>query len=292
MKTDALRRRSSAMTDETSMKTCAKVLSLCPEVLTAWNHRREAIERGEETRRADADEDEASTSARDAWWREELALSENALKSNPKSYPSWYHRKWVIERMIREMGRDDARARETLAREEALCATSLNADDRNFHCWSYRAFIARALGRTSEEELAYTMTKIENNFSNYSAWHYRSAILEAAGEARRAETLAREFELVSNAFYTEPEDQSAWMYHRWLVSRARALECASERETLLESALETCREVSELEPECKWPLLARVALGDEKSDKLYDRLMTIDPARSGYYRDVIARGVL
>ena len=38
--------------------------------------------------------------------------------------------------------------------------------------------------------------------------------------------------------------------------------------------------------------LARVALGDEKSDKLYDRLMTIDPARSGYYRDVIARGVL
>lgn len=159
------------MTDETSMKTCAKVLSLCPEVLTAWNHRREAIERGEETRRADADEDEASTSARDAWWREELALSESALKSNPKSYPSWYHRKWVIERMIREMGRDDARARETLAREEALCATSLNADDRNFHCWSYRAFIARALGRTSEEELAYTMTKIENNFSNYSAWH-------------------------------------------------------------------------------------------------------------------------
>ena len=36
----------------------------------------------------------------------------------------------------------------------------------------------------------------------------------------------------------------------------------------------------------------RVALGDEKSEELYDRLMTIDPARSGYYRDVIARGVL
>ena len=112
MKTDALRRRSSAMTDETSMKTCAKVLSLCPEVLTAWNHRREAIERGEETRRADATRTSVDERA-DAWWREELALSENALKSNPKSYPSWYHRKWVIERMIREMGRDDARARET-----------------------------------------------------------------------------------------------------------------------------------------------------------------------------------
>jgi len=26
-----------------------------------------------------------------------------------------------------------------------------------------------------------------------------------------------EFELLRNAMYTDPNDQSVWMYHRWLV---------------------------------------------------------------------------
>lgn len=31
-----------------------------------------------------------------------------------------------------------------------------------------------------------------------------------------------EFTLVQQAFYTEPEDQSAWLYHRWLLGRVVA----------------------------------------------------------------------
>lgn len=29
--------------------------------------------------------------------------------------------------------------------------------------------------------------------------------------------LKLEFELLRNAMYTDPNDQSVWMYHRWLV---------------------------------------------------------------------------
>ena len=211
------------------MRACEKLLGLCPEILTAWNYRRETIE----ARTGDAattseggDEGEGEGD----WWSDELRVSETALRNNPKSYPSWYHRKWVVRRMIEAFGTEEGRARETLEREAKLCADMLNADDRNFHCWAYRRFVTEKLGRGVEEELQYTLTKIENNFSNYSAWHYRSAILESRGAAD-AETLAREFELASNAFYTEPEDQSAWMYHRWLTSRARALEDAKDRES-------------------------------------------------------------
>jgi geranylgeranyl transferase type-2 subunit alpha len=28
---------------------------------------------------------------------------------------------------------------------------------------------------------------------------------------------AVEFDLVKNALYTDPADQSAWLYHRWLI---------------------------------------------------------------------------
>jgi geranylgeranyl transferase type-2 subunit alpha len=41
-------------------------------------------------------------------------------------------------------------------------------------------------------------------------------------EERKA-IVDNEFDLVKNAIYTDPEDQSAWLYELWLIGRGMAL---------------------------------------------------------------------
>jgi hypothetical protein len=62
---------------------------------------------------------------------------------------------------------------------------------------------------------------VESNFSNYSAWHYRSKLLPhlRADPASLRSSLLEELQLLRNAFFTAPEDQSAWFYHRWLIAQ-------------------------------------------------------------------------
>jgi geranylgeranyl transferase type-2 subunit alpha len=233
---------------------------------------------------------------------EELKISAAGIARNPKSYPAWHHRQWVV---ARHPGAVD------FERELGLCGKLLDADERNFHCWNYRRWMVglaceqqtaaaavapastEAAGATSAgpacagsgsgaaasppqfsaaSELAYTLERIRRNFSNYSAWHYRSVLLlqvgsvaaeeapaaavaapcaaprdsadtatvaataaggsAAASVARGLQPLAlslarEELQLVKRALYTEPDDQSGWFYHRWVVDRVRDTAAAS-----------------------------------------------------------------
>ena len=86
----------------------------------------------------------------------------------------------------------------------------------------------------------------DGGWRNYSAWHYRSKLLpQIYAPATAAElapavapaapatepaavqpfqaVLLEELELLRNAFFTAPEDQSAWFYHRWVLAQLEAL---------------------------------------------------------------------
>lgn len=93
------------------------------------------------------------------------------------------------------------------------------------HAWNYRRYIllSTPFPPPPTAELAYTTRKIEANFSNFSAWHQRSKVYTtlwsspSAPRDQEKKSREAEFELVRNAMYTDPEDQSVWMYHRWLI---------------------------------------------------------------------------
>ncbi|KAK6141631.1 hypothetical protein DH2020_024634 [Rehmannia glutinosa] len=194
---------------EEAIEISAKLLESNPEHYTGWNYRKLAVQYRLDRRSEDGVDSESIQSILD----EELRVVENALKKNFKSYGAWHHRKWVL-----------SKGHSSTDWELRLLGKFQKLDSRNFHAWNYRRFITALKKIPDEEELQYTTDMIYDNFSNYSAWHNRSVLLsnlmEKGGKRYDKENvLGEEYEFVRNALFTDPDDQSGWFYHLWLLDQ-------------------------------------------------------------------------
>uniref|UniRef100_A0A0P4WBN3 Geranylgeranyl transferase type-2 subunit alpha n=1 Tax=Scylla olivacea TaxID=85551 RepID=A0A0P4WBN3_SCYOL len=199
-------KRASGTYDEECLKTTAQLLAANPDATTLWNIRREALLAGKS-------EDEES-------WSEvlqgELKMIVACLGKNHKSYGAWHHRCWVMENFPNP----------PWAAEVKLCDNYLKLDERNFHCWDYRRFVVAGSKQQPEDELKASQQLIEHNLSNYSAWHYRSKLLPlvhpppaTSPHPVAEQALIKELQMVVEAVFTDPSDQSPWFFLRWLVGR-------------------------------------------------------------------------
>ncbi|KAJ8614242.1 hypothetical protein CTAYLR_001181 [Chrysophaeum taylorii] len=238
-----LKLRAAGDTSPATLEVLKKVLLANSDSYTLWNYRREL---------------EAN---------EELELTAACLRKNPKSYPTWFHREWAVRRMGAEVAR----------KELSLCAELLNVDERNFHCWNYRRVMSELVG---EDAADFAREKLESNFSNYSAFHELAASLPQKLDADRAR---QELDLVAQAIFTDPDDQSAWWYAECILSR-------TDDGAVLRAQADALRDLRELEPKAKWPAIALLRVLARLSDRwtpemieLHALLIDMDPAHARMY---------
>jgi len=202
------KKRQAGEYDEEVLAISAQLLIANPDITTLWNIRREVLLHFK-------DEDQRSEGEIQQLMQSELRLIEQCLCANPKSYGGWHHRRWVLDNMPIPVWEQ----------ELALCNKYLELDERNFHGWDYRRFVVERSQICAADEFEYSSKKIMTNFSNYSSWHYRSRLLpliypDPTGKLPIQENKHKEeLELVQNAAFTDPSDQSPWFYQRWLLGR-------------------------------------------------------------------------
>ncbi|KAJ7090253.1 rab-protein geranylgeranyltransferase [Mycena belliarum] len=276
-----------------------RVLQINPEFYTVWNYRRNILLHGIFPKCSPTEINDLLT--------EELSMTTAALKMHPKVYWIWNHRRWCLENVPDGPGTDtegdiNGWRKSYWDKELFVDEKMLDADARNFHAWSYRRYILAGMPVAKPEtaELAYTTRKIESNFSNFSAWHQRTKILSSlwgSGRLDYSKSKEEEFELVRNAMYTDPNDQSVWMYHRWLIGDG-------EDKEVLDREIIVIQELLDEQPDSKWCMESlvhykRLLLQRHSSlvdaevandcRRLLDELRGLDPARRRRYEDIEKR---
>ncbi|OCH87422.1 rab-protein geranylgeranyltransferase [Obba rivulosa] len=274
-----------------------RLLQVNPEFYTVWNYRRNILLNGIFPKSTPVEINDILST--------DLSFTTAALKLHPKVYWIWNHRQWCLGQVPDGPTEEDPNGwRQAYWNKELFVVERmLDADARNFHAWNYRRNVLANMPvkRPLRAELDYTTRKIEANFSNFSAWHQRSKVLSALwekGELDPIQSKEEEYELVKNAMYTDPNDQSVWIYHRWLIG-------PGEDYDILTREIGAIQDLLEIQPDSKWCLESlvfykRALLRHHRSrmdatqlrklvDECLDMLQTlcnVDPYRRRRYTDL------
>lgn len=314
----------------------SRLLNQNPEYYTIWNHRRGILDHVFATELAAAAAVAAEAEAADTEAaakanlsvpqreillviKEDLHFQIPLLKQWPKCYWIWNHRRWLLVTATQHV---PAHATLELWKAElGLVGKMLAMDSRNFHGWGYRREVVDNIERLSgtsmcEPEFEYTTKMINSNLSNFSAWHNRGQLIPRLLDEREADDTARrklydkEFELITQALYTDPYDQSLWFYHQYLMStldesnpkRPIILQSVSnaDREHYLDQEIDSIKDMLDGAEDCKYIYQAlldysgrylEVDAGNKKittaeMQKWLEELRKIDPLREGRWSDL------
>ncbi|KAJ7197194.1 hypothetical protein GGX14DRAFT_471768 [Mycena pura] len=276
-----------------------RILQINPEFYTVWNYRRNILLHGIFPGSSPLEINNLLS--------EDLTMTTAALKMYPKVYWIWNHRRWCLENVPEGPGTEtegdiNGWRKTNWDREMFVVDKMLDADSRNFHAWGYRRYVLASMpvARPEAAELAYTTRKIESNFSNFSAWHHRTKLLSSLWGSGKLD-YSKSKEEGKHAMYTDPNDQSVWIYHRWLMGEGKTIPTLSvlEREIVI---IQELLELLEEQPDRKWCMESlvhykRLVLRKHSSTidvpgvtsecrNLLNELRRVDPARRARYEEI------
>ena len=317
---------------EDELKLTAACLQRNPKAYAAWFHRKWAVRHFLLTTAASATGEQRS-----ALLQTELGLCASFLDRDERNFHCWNYRRYVVALMLEISSLDNADENNVsldgswnsvgdavvMGPQLALDTDRSNAKEKQLP--------AESIDEVIRSEFEYTSQRIEKNFSNCSAFHYRSKLIDLVLDADlREEGISRneegeayqvrldmsrgELEMVQSAVFTEPDDQTAWWYHRFVLAWAKpqSVEHWTDRDAaadamesfaeVLEEEKESIRELVEAEGgKCKWGLLAlhmlltelmdlddnadRESLVEEANDCI-DQLTALDPDRATRYKSM------
>ena len=137
------------------------LMQLCSDISTIFNYRRELVERLLQNA-----EDPAGKAA---ILGGDIKLITKIIQQDPKSYTLWSYRQWLVVKLF-ELNP------QILDKERELCKALLMRDEKIFHVWNYRNW-ANSIQMDRDQELAFTLEKINSNPFNFSPYHFRTKYL-------------------------------------------------------------------------------------------------------------------
>lgn len=286
----------------------ASCLERNPKAYGAWFHRKWSIRKALSAA-------ESSTSSSTSLLERELALCAQFLKLDERNFHCWNYRRFVVSALLQicatpSTSSDDEREGKVFVdgswlweKEQdvlVIMGAQVASPDQATSLQGLVLSLNFQLLALLQSEWDFTTQKIHENFSNCSAFHYRSKLLPLkllASEDASPLTMARtELEMVHNAIFTEPDDQTAWWYHRFLL--ADWLAPFSRTEDYKELILEEEELLTELidteDGQSKWAWLGLHMVLTQFQDnpdktrilECLDKLAELDPDRAARYESL------
>ncbi|WAR64191.1 hypothetical protein PtB15_16B351 [Puccinia triticina] len=149
------------------------------------------------------------------------------------------------------------------------------------HAWDYRRYVilrikqSQPLETLDAEELAFSGQQIK--LDQYDQAHDADC---GQDQKKKEDILAAELEWVRGALWIDPNDQSAWLFHHWLLSQ-------TQDKQILAAKHASIAELLEVEPDAKWAIAALIRARPAEHAHLLERLITLDPLRRQRYLDLV-----